>query len=318
MHSNDQEEQKPRQKKPNIRRIIHVICIIGFLCCVIWLIWYMCSLYTSRKQMEELLQNYITSSSDPVESSVPETTPEPTPVASTEPTPEPNIFGKLSYPDLTDYDVPEIDVDFEGLKELNSDVYAWIYVPDTKINYPVLQHPDDAEYYLSRDIEGNSSVGGCIFTQYYNSTDWQDNLTVIYGHNMGDRSMFGSLHNFEDSLFFDEHPYVYIYTPEYTLVYQVFAAYKFVDRPLLLGYTMNDPDSFEYYLQQVMDGEMTVDALGAHYNEDVELSADDRVLTLSTCVKNEAEHRYLVQAKLVAVGKTEAADEATTDEDNAG
>ena len=278
--------------KISVRLILHIVCIVGFVCCAGWLIWYFVSLSRSHSQTDELQENYVAAVP------VPETA---APTNAPQATPEPNLFGGREYPDLTGLDVPDLNPDFAGLQEINPDVYAWLYIPDTVINYPVVQREDDANYYLRRDINGNDSTAGTLFTQYYNHKDWTDNLTVIYGHNMHDGSMFAALHNFEDSVFFEEHPYIYLYTPEYTLVYQVFAAYSYPDVHLLLNYPMNDHDSFAAYLDQVM----SQDGLNVNINRDLDISADDRVLTLSTCVsKNMGEYRYLVQARLYAAGKT--------------
>lgn len=297
MRLKDDLNQQNLKNKLNIRYMIHIVCIVGFLCCAAWLVWYLVSLHKGNKLMEDVEESYVV-------------TPSPTDILPTDepaPTLEPNLFGDRVYPDFAELDVPELEVDFAGLQEINPDVYAWLYVPDTSINYPVVQRAGDAEYYLRRDIQGNSSMAGTIFTQYYNHKDWMDNLTVIYGHNMHDGSMFASLHYFEDSLFFQDHPYIYIYTPEYTLVYQVFAAYEYSDVHLLLSYTMNDHDSFALYLDQVL----ALDGLHVNINRDVEVTADDRVLTLSTCMDaNRSEYRYLVQAKLSAVEKTAEAGEA--------
>lgn len=300
------ENDKNAQNKINIRLILHIVCIVGFVCCAAWLIWYFVSLGLNRSQTDELREKYV--AVPPVQEPAAVTT---APAATPEPTPEPNLFGGREYPDLTGLDVPSLNPDFAGLQEINPDVYAWLYVPDTSIDYPVVQRPGDANYYLRRDINGNDSTAGTLFTQYYNHTDWTDNLTVIYGHNMRDGSMFATLHNFEDSVFFEEHPYIYIYTPEYTLVYQVFAAYNYPDQHLLLSYTMNDHDSFALYLDQVM----SQDGLGININRDVEVTADDHVLTLSTCVsRNMGEYRYLVQAKLYAAGKNISTTESAENE----
>lgn len=303
MRLKDDRKQQNQKNKINIRFIVHIICIVGFLCCAAWLIWYLISLHKSNELMKDIEENYVV-------------TPSPTDGLSTDaPDPIPNLFGDRVYPDFSELDVPELELDFAGLQEINPDVYAWIYVPDTSVNYPIVQRAGDAEYYLRRDLQGNHSTAGTIFTQYYNHKDWLDNLTVIYGHNMNDGSMFASLHYFEDSQFFQEHPYIYIYTPEYTLVYQVFAAYEFTDVHLLLSYTMNDYDSFALYLDQVL----SLDGLHVNINRDMEVTADDRVITLSTCMDvRKSDNRYLVQAKLSAVEKTAEAREAAENGEASG
>ena len=250
----------------NPRLILHIVCIAGFVCCAVWLIWYVVSLYINSSNTGDTQDEYGPGPLLPVQqSSAPTQVPEATP--------EPNLFGGVEYPDLTGLEIPANAPDFAGLYEKNPDIYAWLYVPDTSINYPVVQREGDANYYLRRDIYEDDSTAGSIFTQYYNSKDWTDNLTVIYGHNMHDGSMFASLHNFEDSVFFEEHPYIYIYTPQYTLVYQVFAAYKYPDVHLLLNYPMNDHDSFAAYLEHVL----SQDGLDVNINHDLDVSADDKV-----------------------------------------
>lgn len=305
-HQNQEEEDL--KNKTNIRLIIHVICIVGFLCCTVWLIWYLFSIFRSNYLLEDLKENFVTELTPSTIFVQPTEQPTDAPAA---PTPEPNLFGDRAYPDFERLDVPRLELDFDGLQEVNPDVYAWIYVPDTAINYPITQRAGDADYYLLRDLQGNSNAYGTIFTQYYNHKDWLDNLTVIYGHNMRDGSMFAALHYFEDSKFFDEHPYIYIYTPEYTLAYKIFAAHEYPDVHLLLSYTMNDRGTFEQYLEQVL----SLDGLRDNINRDIEISGDDHVIALSTCMgSGRTEYRYIVQAKLTAVEKTAYAVEAADNE----
>ena len=90
-----------------------------------------------------------------------------------------------------------IPVKFGELQSVNPDVYAWITVPGTEIDYPILQHPSDNSYYLMHNIDGSYGYPGCIYTENLNSKDFTDNNTVIYGHNMKNGSMFAQLHKFE-------------------------------------------------------------------------------------------------------------------------
>lgn len=78
-----------------------------------------------------------------------------------------------------------IPVKFEELQAVNPDVYAWITVPGTDIDYPILQHASDNSYYLMHNIDGSYGYPGCIYTENMNSKDFTDNNTVIYGHNIG-------------------------------------------------------------------------------------------------------------------------------------
>lgn len=98
--------------------------------------------------------------------------------------------------------LPEVDpslrlpntVDFAALWEQNEDVYAWITVPGTLVDYPVLQHPSDDEYYLHHTIDHVEGLPGSIYSETVNAKDFTDMNTILYGHNMKNDTMFGSLH----------------------------------------------------------------------------------------------------------------------------
>lgn len=192
-------------------------------------------------------------------------------------------------------DVTERVIDWVALQEKNEDVYAWIYIPDTNVDYPIVQHATEPSYYLRRGLDGKKSTAGCIYTQYYNSKDFKDPNTVIYGHNMRNQSMFATLHNFEDNVFFEEHPYIYIYTPEETLVYHVFAAYEFSNAHVLLSFDFNTPECFELYLESVR----SIKEMNSHMRDEVVVTVEDHIITLSTCVTGKDDRRWLVQAVLL-------------------
>lgn len=192
--------------------------------------------------------------------------------------------------------IPEKQVDFETLREqTNTDIYAWIYIPDTMIDYPVLQHKEDNTYYLKYNIDGSKGYPGCIYTENYNSKDFTDPVTVVYGHNMKNGSMFAGLHKFEDSEYFEEHPYVYIYTPDKLFVYEIFSACIYGDKHILLNHDFSDKVSFEHYLSEIE----AVRDMGTNRRADVEVTAEDHIIVLSTCVANKSDKRYLVQGVLL-------------------
>ena len=91
-------------------------------------------------------------------------------------------------------------VDFEALQEINPDVYAWIQIPGTNVNYPILQSVTEADdYYLNTTIDGKAGYPGSIYTEKYNSTSFTDPVTVVYGHNMKEGTMFADLHKYTNS-----------------------------------------------------------------------------------------------------------------------
>ena len=185
-------------------------------------------------------------------------------------------------------------VDFDAMWEVNPDVYAWITVPGTVIDYPILQHATDNTYYLNYNIDGSYGYPGCIYTENMNSKEFTDNNTVIYGHNMKNGTMFAGLHKFEDSNFFNEHTEVYIYTPEKELRYTIFAAYIYDDRHLLYSFDFADEQVYANYLNDIQN----MRSMNALIREDVEVTAEDKIITLVTCMANQPSKRLLVQAVL--------------------
>jgi|GEM_PF-1114277 len=114
-------------------------------------------------------------------------------------------------------------IDFEGLKAINPDIVAWIYIPDSRIDYPVLFSGDN-DFYLKADFEKNFSDGGAVFLDMFNNPDFNDLDSRIYGHNMYDGSMFGQLPRYRKPDFAKTHEHVFLYTPvdtrEYLLIDQ--------------------------------------------------------------------------------------------------
>ena len=194
-------------------------------------------------------------------------------------------------------------VDFAGMWEINKDVYAWITVPGTVIDYPILQHATDNTYYLNYNIDGSYGYPGCIYTENLNSKDFTDNNTVIYGHNMKNGSMFSGLHKFEDASFFEENTKVYIYTPEKEYTYTIFAAYIYDDRHLLYSFDFANEQVYATYLEDIQN----MRSMNAQLREDITVTAEDKIITLVTCIGNQPDKRLLVQAVLNQ-------DESTTQE----
>ena len=192
---------------------------------------------------------------------------------------------------------PDIPVDFESLQEYNPDIYAWITIPGTAVDYPIVQRPGDNSYYLTHNTDGEESAEGAIFTEDYNSKDFTDPNTVIYGHNMRNGSMFRSLHDYMDRSFFDENREVLIYMPDKILHYEIFAAYLYDSRHLLLNFDFDDPEVFARYLDDIK----SIRDMSSFVDASIEVTAEDRIITMSTCYKGMNDRRYLVQAVLVSI-----------------
>ena len=191
-------------------------------------------------------------------------------------------------------------VDFEYLWTVNEDIIAWITIPGTNIDYPVLQHPSDDNYYLTHNIDGSSGYPGCIYIESLNSADFTDPNTVLYGHNLKAQTMFTELHKFENRDFFEENDEVIIYLPDRILHYQIFAAHVYDDRHLLYSFDFSDEDIYAGFLQSIYD----IRDMSANINRDFTVTSQDRIITLVTCMPHatnpaNAEKRLLVHAVLL-------------------
>lgn len=277
-------------KKRSGWKIIFVLSIIGCLCCAGFFGWYVYQTYQVQKEYQELQEEMNTSKETAAEPAEEQPTLEE--IENAEFTGEQEgEEAEISESFFVDMENP---INFEELQEINTDIYAWIRIPDTKIDYPIAQRAGDDSFYLSHDMYQEPRFAGCIYTEDCNSKDFMDPNTVIYGHNMKNQSMFQNLHLFADPEFFNSHPDVYIYTPEGVLKYKVFAAYTYDDRHIMNSFDFNDPAVFQQYLDEVF----SVRAMDANIREDVSVTANDHIITMSTCVGGQTQSRYLVQAVL--------------------
>ena len=186
---------------------------------------------------------------------------------------------------------------------INPDVYAWLYVPGTNVNHPLLQNAEEIDFYLVNDINKNPSGTGELYSQsIYNSKDFMDPVTFIYGHTYEygsglENEMFSSLHNFEDKDFFDTHEYFYVFTPDKILKYRIVSAYEYENRHVLYSFDFSQPTVLQQYFDYVVNPDSAV----KNVREDVKLEAGkDHIVQLATCTRpaNDA-FRYLVTGQLV-------------------
>ena len=115
------------------------------------------------------------------------------------------------------------DMDFSALRQQNPDVLGWILIPGTRVSYPVVQGTDNS-YYLDHTWRGGKNSVGAIFMECRNSGDLSDFNTIIYGHRMNNRSMFGTLSQYKSRSYWQAHPYVYLTDDSGTHRYEIFAA----------------------------------------------------------------------------------------------
>ena len=171
-------------------------------------------------------------------------------------------------------EVAPITVDFTELKKINPDITGWIYCPGTIINYPVL-HGDTNDDYLHHSYDKSYNAAGSIFVEETNSRDFQDANNILYGHHMGDKSMFATLDHWQVQSYLDEHPYMWLLTPEQDYRIALFSAYTISAYSDTYRVFPERSPGLERYLYTALELS-TVKA-------DVEVSPDGKYVLLSTC-----------------------------------
>lgn len=181
-------------------------------------------------------------------------------------------------------------IDFESLQAVNEDVFGWITIPDTGVDYPLLKAYDN-KYYLTHTYDNQWSSYGSIFLEPRNK-DINDRHVVLYGHNMVNHSMFGALMDYKEQDFADSHSLIHITLPDRELTYQVFSVYTaHVDSPT---YYMSFADDSTF--QQMIDHMKSNSQIAS----DVTPTTEDQILTLSTCTPAGAKkYRFVVNAVLI-------------------
>lgn len=274
------------EKQKNIYKILCIILLIILI--VVLVMWGHSTLVEkSAAKTYEKLQESVNSDASDTKTQASETEQQSTQVSE-------NAGDTETDSHKEQYDIQQKNLDWEELEAVNPDIYAWIYIPNTNIDYPVLQRSGDNDYYLEHNLDGSRGKPGCIYTEDLNSKEFTDYNTVIYGHNMKSGAMFRTLHDFEDKSFFDNNQYVYIYTKDRTLVYKIFAAYTNDAKHILNSNDFTSEQGLSDYLEKVFK---KAQAEG-YLRDDVAVTGENAILTLSTCTTS-SDKRYIVQAVLV-------------------
>lgn len=195
-----------------------------------------------------------------------------------------------SFSEKTEYQSP---VDFKKLQNESSDIFAWINIENTDIDYPVLFHEGDNSYYLRRNIYGEYDRNGSLFIEDYNKTDFNDPVTIIYGHHMSSGAMFGKLQQiYTNPETFRTHNKIKIYTPEKEVIYRIFCAVPLDNSHILHYNNFNNSIEFEQFFENVYSTRSFLSV----YDETVKITPEDKVLMLSTCFETDYSRRYVVMA----------------------
>lgn len=180
----------------------------------------------------------------------------------------------------------ELTAQVRQLSAEHSDSVAWLYIPDTNINYPVMQSGDN-EYYAHRAVDGSYLYAGSLFMDYRCSSDFSDFNSVIYGHNMGNRTMFADIPNYENEEYFMEHSYGWLTTEDEVHLIDFFAVARTTDTS---GLYIADP-TFEEWDSQLRNC--------ASIYKEIEVTESDHLLMLSTCTSAEGNSRTILVGKII-------------------
>lgn len=187
--------------------------------------------------------------------------------------------------------LPFMSVDFTTLTEKNTDTVAWLKVPGTNVNYPVVQTTNN-EYYLTHAFDKSKNTAGWIFADYRcNFQDFGRN-NIIYGHSRRNNTMFGSLLLTLNKSWYEnkDNTVIHLSTPKYNTIWQVFSVYQIEKESEYLTTYFDTDDMYLIFLNKMKDRSI--------YKFNCELDSKDSILTLSTCAKND-NNRVIIHAKLI-------------------
>ena len=264
-------ESEPGKKRG--RRLLSdfmlMVCILVF-CFAVWKLWGMYRGYHVGEKEYDELRRYVTA-------------------RKTEKDQEPGAKGKSR-------DRCPVQVDFEALKKINPQVAGWLYIPHSRISYPIVQGEDN-DYYLKHTFERKKNFTGAIFLDALCQPDFGSDNSIIYGHNLKSGEMFGFLKKYYDTNYNEKADYrkrqlVWVIRPGKESEYRIFSAREISTAYDMDVYTVDfgSEESFAQYLDEAAEKSL--------YDTGVK-PEPKRILTLSTCTSSSEEGRFIVQATLI-------------------
>ena len=186
-------------------------------------------------------------------------------------------------------------VNFEELQAVNPDIIGWLYMSSPEISLPILRSPTDDTQYLYHDAVGEYKKEGSLFVEHqYNSDDFSDLCTVIYGHRMSDGTMFGTMQaTVSEDGYFDTERFIVIFTPNETKIYQIFATIPSDNKHILYYNDFNNAEVYASFVESVF----SKSGLDVRLVEEAKPEYGDRILVLSSCLWGDRTSRFLVLAK---------------------
>ncbi len=184
-----------------------------------------------------------------------------------------------------------LQIDYAQLKAINEDFVGWIYYEPLELSYPIVRGNDN-EYYTHYTFENENNSSGAIFMDFLNRPNFQDFNTIIYGHNMRNGTMFGSLKKLlNDNSIIEENPYFYIFTEDKAFMYEIASVYitNSESKTYDLIETEEDQSNYIEYIKGV-----------STWTWDKEIVPQDKIVTLSTCHGLHSTNRTVVHGVLIA------------------
>ncbi|CUP48123.1 sortase B [Clostridium baratii] len=176
----------------------------------------------------------------------------------------------------------------EELIKRNENYKMWIEVPNTNIDYPVVQGKDN-DFYLNHDFNKKESSSGAIFIDYKNNIEKDKNI-VIYGHNMRNKSMFQNLMKFKDEALWKENKKIIITIDGKRYEYEIFSSYISNAKDVDLKINFKSEDEYLKYIDDIKKKSI--------FHRDIDIKSDDRIITLSTCSYEKDDARMIIHGKL--------------------
>lgn len=181
------------------------------------------------------------------------------------------------------------EVDFEALTAKNPDCIGWIYSPGTVINYPIVQG-DDNDYYQSHTFDRITNRCGGIFLDTLNESDFSDRNSIIYGHHMKNGTMFASLTGYTEQAYYDEHPYLWLVTPEKTYMLRVFSGFLTDTESDVWQLSFSSDKSYQDWLKEM--------CRKSNFKSGLSPKSADHIITLATCSYEYDNARYVLMGIL--------------------
>lgn len=179
----------------------------------------------------------------------------------------------------------------EDLSNINEDFRFWLEVDNTNIDYPVVQGNDNS-FYLKKDIYKNYLGSGSIFMDSRNNFETDEN-TIIYGHNMKNKTMFNNLEKFKEEEFFNANNKIRIFDKDKEYVYEVFSAYYVDPNYNYIIPNFSNKEEYNSYLKDIKNKSL--------FKSNIYVNSNDKIITLSTCSYEKKDTRTVVHGKLIKI-----------------